>query len=61
MAPEQELDLHCHLAAGTDLPTAIAALPQSNAKPVTRRDPWQQAGLLAGTVAAIVYWIWASA
>lgn len=50
-------ELEMHLAAGTDLPTALAVLPRE-AKPVTRRDPWWQFGLVLGTVGGLLYYLW---
>lgn len=60
MTPEELAELECHLAAGTDLPTALAALPQNERRGKSiRRDPAFQAGMVLGLVAFVAYWVWA--
>lgn len=59
MTPEELAELDCHLAAGTDLPTALAALPQNERRGKSiRHDRAFQAGLWLGLLAMVAYGAW---
>lgn len=52
MDDEQLAELEMHLAAGTDLPTALAALPDGQRRHRSTAPPW----LLALAVVALTLW-----
>lgn len=54
MTPEQLAELEMHLAAGTDLATALTAVQEDRpAKPMNRR--WFDLGLVAGLALFLLY------
>jgi hypothetical protein len=54
MDDDQLAELECHLAAGTDLPTALAALGDDQ-PPQSGRSIWFQVGLFVGLILFVLW------
>jgi hypothetical protein len=56
-AADQLAELEMHLAAGTDLPTALAAM-DDRPRTLWRCDPAFQAGMVIGMIVSVVVVLW---